>query len=146
MMLKRLSIVAFTALTLGCGDDRPRLRVVTEGKSFDRASVPSTSISPVAFVPFTVTNDGNQTAFLPTCGSRIAPVVEQMVNGHWDSYASGFCILSSVMVPLELGAGQSHDDEVAIGAPGHFRIRMPYSSDAQLSKHFDAVSWQFDVH
>ena len=106
----------------------------------------STSVSPVAYVPFTITNEGNQTAFLPTCGSRVAPVVEQMVNGHWEAYASGFCILSVVAVPLELAPGKSHDDETAIGAAGHFRIRVPYSSDAQLSKHFDAVSWQFDVH
>ena len=146
MMLKRLAVVAFTTLTLACGDDRPRLRIVTAGNSFERALIPSTSVSPVAYVPFTITNEGNQTAFLPTCGSRVAPVVEQMVHGHWEAYASGFCILSVVAVPLELAPGKSHDDETAIGAAGHFRIRVPYSSDAQLSKHFDAVSWQFDVH
>ena len=169
MFIQRLSVVALTALTLACGEDRPRLRVAVEGSSFTRQLVPSTSMSPVAYVPYTVTNDGNRTAFLPTCGSRVTPVVEQLVNGHWEAYASGFCILaSSPMVPLEPGAaqvrgaapvrlsvvmirlelreGQSHDDQVAIGDAGRFRIRMPYSADAQGSKQFDAVSWQFDVH
>lgn len=147
MLLKRLAVVALTTLTLACGEDRPRLRVVTQGSSFVRQSVPSTSVSPVAYVPYTVTNYGDRTAFLPTCGSRVVPVVEQLANGHWESYAAGLCMLtnSSVMIPLELGAGQKHQDEVAVGAAGRFRIRMPYTSDAQGSKHFDAVSRQFDV-
>ena len=144
-MLKRLSIVMLAALALACGDDRPSLRVVVQGTSFVRQSVPSTSLSPVAYVPYTVTNYGDRAAFLPTCGSRVVPVVEQLVNGHWESYASGICMLNSLMGPLELDAGRKHQDEVAVGAAGRFRLRVPYTSDAQGTKRFDTISLLFDV-
>jgi hypothetical protein len=145
MLLKRLSVIGLTALTLACGDDRPVLKVGTNGTSFQRESVPSTAVMPIAYVPYDTWNRGNATAFIPTCGSRVLPVIEKLVNGQWESYASGFCMLSMVMVPLELRAGQTHHDEVAIGDAGRFRIRMPYASDAQLRDHFESVSGSFDV-
>lgn len=50
------------------------------------------------------------------------------------------------MIPLELREGESHHDEVAIGDAGRYRLRVSYSSDAQLRNLFEAVSGQFDVH
>ena len=144
-MLKRLSIVMLAALAVACGDDRPLLKVGTAGSSFQRESVPSTSMSPVAYVPYDIRNSGNETAFIPTCGPRTLPVVEKLVNGHWEGYASGFCVMSSLMVPLELRAGESHHDELAIGDAGRFRIRMPYSADAQMRNRFESISARFDV-
>ena len=145
MLLQRLTVVALALLTIACGEDRPILRVSTNGTSFQRELVPSTSISPVAYVPYDSWNHGNATAFLPTCGTRVLPVVEKYVKGQWESYASGFCMLSSVMVPLELREGDTHRDEVAIGEAGHYRIRVSYSSDRQLRNHFESVSGSFDV-
>ena len=144
-MLKRLFVVALAALSLAC-DERPVLRVVTNGTSFQRELVPSTASSPIAIVPYDIRNRGNATAFVPTCGTRVLPTVEKLVNGQWESYSSAFCMLSMVMIPLELREGESHHDEVAITEAGHYRLRVPYSSDAQLRNHFDAVSGQFDVH
>jgi hypothetical protein len=145
-MLKRLSVVILTTIALACGGDRPILMVGTNGTSFQRELVPSTSVSPVAYVPYDSWNHGNATAFLPTCGARVLPTVEKYVNGQWESYASGFCMLSSVMVPLELREGDTHHDEVAIGEAGHYRIRVSYSSDGQLRNHLESVSGSFDVH
>ena len=144
-MLNRLSVVLLACLALACGEDRPMLKVTTNGTAFQRQSVPSTSVSPVAYVPYDSWNRGSATAFLPTCGTRVTPVVEKLVNGQWESYASGFCMLSSLMVPLELREGETHHDEVAIGEAGHYRIRVPYSSDAQMRDHFQSLSGTFDV-
>ena len=145
MLLKRLSVVALTALALACGDDRPVLRVVSNGTSFQRETTPSTATSPIAIVPYDMWNRGNATAYVATCGTRVLPVIDKLVNGQWESYSSGFCMLSMVMVPLELREGERHHDELAIGEAGRYRIRMPYSSDAQLRNHFETVSGQFDV-
>ena len=145
-MLTRLSVVALAALAVACGGDRPLLKVSTNGTSFQRESVPSTAVSPVAYVPYDSWNHGNATAFLPTCGTRVLPAVEKYVNGQWERYASGFCMLASVMAPLELHEGDTHHDEVAIGEAGQYRIRVSYSSDGQLRNHFESVSGSFDVH
>ena len=104
-----------------------------------------TSTIPMAVVPYEMWNRGNATAFISTCGTRVLPVIEKLVNGQWESYSGPFCMLSVVMIPLELREGQSHHDEVAISEAGHYRLRVSYSSDAQLRNHFEAVSGSFDV-
>ena len=144
-MLKRLSVVMLASLTLACREDRPILRVTTNGTSFQRETVPSTATTPIAYVPYDTWNRGDATAFISTCGTRVLPVIEKLVNGRWESYASGFCMMSSVMVPLELREGEIHHDEIAIGEAGQYRLRVPYSSDAQLRNHFESVSGSFDV-
>ena len=146
VLLKRFSVAALTALTLACGDLRPVLKVGADQASFQRTADPSTPTYLVAVVPFTIWNRGNATAFVPSCGARVLPVVEQMVNGRWESYSSGGCILTTANALLEIKAGASHRDEVAIPAAGHFRIRLPYSPDAQLRNPYDALSAEFDVH
>ena len=145
MLLKRLTIVALATLALACGEDRPILRVVTNGTSFQRVVVPSTSTTPIAVVPFDMWNRGDATAFVSTCGTRVLPEIEKLVNGRWESYAGAFCMMSMVMVPLELREGQSHHDDVAITEAGRYRLRVSYSSDAQLRNHFEVVSGEFDV-
>lgn len=145
-MLQRLFVVTLAALTVACsGEDRPVLGVSVEGTSFQRQSVPSTATSPVAFVPYTTRNRGNASAFIPACGTRPEPVIERLVGGSWQSYASGFCIDVLMETPIELRARDSRRDEVAIGDPGRFRVRLPYSEGSQSSKRFDAVSLPFDV-
>ena len=146
MLLERLTVVALAALAVACGGDRPILRVVTNGTSFQRASVPSTATTPIAIVPYDMRNRGNATAFVATCGTRVLPVIEKYVNGQWESAFSGYCMMSMVMAPLELREGETHHDDVAISDAGHYRLRVPYSSDAQLRNRFEAVSGEFDVH
>jgi hypothetical protein len=145
MLLKRMTVVALAALTLACGEGRPNLRVLTNGTSFQRELISSTSTTSIAVVPYDMWNRGDATAFVSTCGTRVLPVIEKLVNGQWESYSSGFCMMSMVMVPLELREGETHHDEVAISEAGRFRIRVPYASDAQLRNHFESVSGQFDV-
>lgn len=144
-MLKRLSVVVLASLAFACGENRPILRVVANGTSFQRVVVPSISTVPIAVVPFDMWNRGDATAFVPTCGTRVLPVIEKLVNGRWENYSGGFCMLSMVMVPLELREGQMHHDEVAITEAGRYRLRVSYSSDSQLRNHFEVVSGQFDV-
>jgi hypothetical protein len=145
-MLKRLSVVILAAFALACsGDDRPLLMVGADGSSFQRQDVPSTGPSPVAYVPYTIWNRGSTTAFIPTCGARALPAIERLVNGSWQSYASGFCIALLPETPLELRTRQSRRDQVAIGDAGRFRIRLPYGDGMQSTTRFDAVSPPFDV-
>lgn len=146
MLLKRLTVVALAALTLACGDDRPVLRVVTNGSSFQRELTSPTATTPIATVPYDIRNRGNATAFISACGTRVLPTIEKLVNGQWEGYASGYCVMmSTVMMPIELREGESHHDEVTISEAGRYRLRVPYSSDAQLRNHFETVSGQFDV-
>jgi hypothetical protein len=147
MLFKRLPIAALAALTLACGgDDRPVLRVGPSGTAFQRELIPSTSASPVATVPYTTWNRGNATAFIPACGARASAVVERLVGGRWESYSSVFCIDIMMETPIELRAGESRQDAVAIGDAGHFRILMPYSASVGASTGYSAVSRDFDVY
>ena len=145
MLYKRLAVVVLAALTIACGDDRPVLRVDTNGTTFQREVTASTATTPMAVVPYDIWNRGDATAFVSTCGTRVLPVIEKLVNGQWESYSGGFCMLSMVMVPLELREGGHHHDELAIGDAGRYRLRVPYSSDAELRNHFESVSGPFDV-
>lgn len=145
MLLKRLTIVTLAALTLACREDRPILRLVTNGTSFQRVVVPSTSTTPIAVVPFDMWNRGDATAFVSTCGTRVLPEIEKLANGRWENYSGAFCMMSMVMVPLELREGQSHHDDVAITEAGRYRLRVSYSSDEQLRNHREAISGEFDV-
>lgn len=145
MLLERLTIVAVAVLAVACGDDRPLLKVGTEGTSFQREVVPSTSTWPIAVVPYNTWNRGSATAFIPACGAHASAVVERYVGGSWESYSSLLCIDIMMETPLELPAGKSRRDQVAISEAGHFRIRMPYSADASASHGFDAISRDFDV-
>lgn len=146
MLLKRLSIVALAAFAVACGgDDRPLLKVGAEGSVFQREVVPSTAVGPIATVPYLIWNRGSATAFIPTCGGHAQPAVEWLVNGNWESYPAPICIELMAEPPIELRAGQSRRDQVAIGDAGRFRIRMKYALDAQRSKNVYAVSGPFDV-
>jgi hypothetical protein len=145
MLIKRLTIVALAALTLACGDDRPVLRVVTNGTSFQRELTSPTATTPIAVVPYDMRNRGDATAFVSTCGTRVLPEIDKLVNGRWENYSGAFCMMSMVMVPLELREGETHHDDVAISEAGRYRLRVPYSSDAQLRNHFESVSGAFDV-
>ena len=146
MLLRRLTVVALALFAVACADDRPVLRLGTEGTSFQRELVPTTSVSPVAFVPFNTWNRGNATAFIPACGTRASAVVDRYVGGSWEQYSSLLCLDVTTETPIELRAGASRRDEVAIGEAGHFRIRVSYSSDASARHGFTAISRDFDVH
>ena len=146
MLVKRSAVVAFVALTVACGgEDRPVLKVGTDLTSYTRASIPSTATSPVALVPYNTWNRGSATAFIPACGVHPSAVVERLVGGQWEMYASAICIDIMMETPIELRAGQSRQDQVAIGEAGHFRLRIPYRAAASASSSFDAVSREFDV-
>ena len=146
MLAHRLAVVALAALTVACGgDDRPVLKVGTEGTSFQRQLVPTTSVSPVAFVPYNTWNRGNATAFIPACGVRPIVNIERYVGGQWQSYAGIYCMTVMMETPIELRAGASRTDSVAIGEAGRFRIRLPYGESASAGTRFDVVSREFDV-
>ena len=146
MLIKRLTVVALTALAVACGgDDRPLLKVGTEGTSFQRQLVPTTSVSPVAFVPYNTWNRGSATAFIPACGAHPTVTIERYAGGKWESYAGTFCIDVMIETPIELRAGASRTDSVAIGEAGHFRIRLPYGESASTGSRFVTLSRDFDV-
>lgn len=146
MRLQRVSLFVFAALALACGgDDRPVLKVGVNGTAFQLESVPTTGTSGLATVPFMTWNRGNATAFIPTCGTRVLPIVEKFSNGSWDAYASGFCLAVQAFAPVELRVGESRDDEVTIGETGHYRLRMVYWGDAGAKKRYETVSGEFDV-
>jgi len=146
MLIKRSAVVALAALTLACGgEDRPVLKVGTDLTSYTRESIPSTATSPVALVPYNSWNRGGATAFIPACGVHPSAVVERQVGGQWEMYANALCIDIMMQVPIELRAGESRQDQVAIGEAGHFRISVPYSADRSENSSFYAVSREFDV-
>lgn len=147
MLFQRLALVALTALTLACGgDDRPVLKVGTEGTSFQREAVVSAGLSAnVAFVPYNTWNRGSATAFIPACGAHPTVTIERYTGGKWESYAGTFCIDVMIETPIELRAGASRTDSVAIGEAGHFRIRLPYGENASAGSRFETFSRDFDV-
>ena len=146
MLSRRLVVIALTALILACGgEDRPVLKVGTDLTSYTREPIPSTATSPVALVPYNSWNRGSATAFIPACGVHPSAAVERLVAGQWERYASAICIDIMMETPIELRAGESRQDQVAIGEAGHFRLRIPYGAAAGASSSFDAVSREFDV-
>lgn len=147
MQLQRLSLALLAVLALACegGDPRPILKVGVNGTSFQRETVPSTATSPIAYVPVMTWNRGDATAFLPGCGAKYLPGIEKLVDGSWQPYAVGFCAAVISGTPVELRAGESRNDQVAIGDAGHFRIHVSYWADASGEHRDDALSSEFDV-
>ena len=126
-MRKHLSAVVLVLLVAGCGNDRPMVRLSTEGAVFDRGG---TGIVPQADVPYTVTNRSDRTVFLPTCGGRPSVMVEQGAGDHWEQYAGGFCATADLQVPIELRSGQSVTSEFPFVEPGYYRIRLSWGTSA----------------
>jgi len=146
MLVKRSTVVTLVALTLACGgEDRPVLKVGTDLTSYTRETIPSTATSPIALVPYNTWNRGSATAFIPACGVHLSAIVERLVGGHWEMYSSALCIDIMLQTPIELRAGASRQEQVAIGDAGHFRIRIPYRAGASANSSFYAVSREFDV-
>jgi hypothetical protein len=146
MRFARFAVVFLSLLSLACGDDRPVLRVGTNGTSFELMSVPSSNAFGIAAVPYTTANHGDASAVIPQCGTHPSVVLETLVDGNWQLYASAACVEFTASRPIDLRAGDSRRDEVMIGAPGHYRIRVPYWWDGSPNMSFSAVSNEFDVH
>ena len=137
------SALVLALLLFGCGHDRPVVRLSTVGSVFDRGG---NGTVPQATVPFTVTNRGDQTIFLPTCGGRPLPIVEQGVGGHWEQYSGGVCALADLQVPIELRAGASVTSEFYFYTPGHYRMRLTWgSSPSAVLGNAASTSNAFDV-
>jgi hypothetical protein len=126
-MRRLLSAAVLSLLVAGCGHDRPTVRLATEGTVFDLGG---SGTLPQATVPFTVTNRGEGTILLPSCGGRVEVSVEHGVADHWEQYSSAICGLADLQTPIELRAGQSVTSEYYFYQPGHFRMRLPWSSSA----------------
>ena len=145
MPFKRLIVVSLGALSLACGDDRPALTVGADAPSYQMQSVPSTGFG-LATVSYRSWNHGSATAFVRSCGARPIAVLERLVDGSWQPYTSALCIALEPESPIQLRAGESRRDQLIVGAPGHFRIRLPYAADAGAGDDFNALSREFDVH
>ena len=137
------SALALCLLLLGCGHDRPLVRVATDGSVFDRGG---TGIVPEVSVPFTVVNRGDETLFLPACGGRPVVSVEQGVANHWEQYSGMGCIATVPQAPIELRSGQRVTSSWVFHESGHYRIRVPYGSSTASTFGGDAAtSNAFDV-
>lgn len=142
-MHRLLSAAVLSLLVIGCGHDRPTVRLLTQGTLFDRGG---TGIVPQADVPFTVTNRSDETIFLPSCGGRPSVFVERGVDGHWEQYAGGFCATADLQVPIELRAGASVTSEFYFYTPGHYRMRLTWgSSPSAVFGNAASTSNAFDV-
>ena len=117
------SALALSLLLLGCGHDRPVVRLATEGSVFDLGGSGTVA---EAIVPFTVTNRSDQTIFLPACGARPAVAVERGDGRQWSSYAAGFCITNIPQTPIELRPGERLTSDYTFHEPGYFRIRLSW--------------------
>lgn len=120
-MLKRLSVVVLASLALGCGPEGPRLRVWTEGSTFDHAN---------ATVPFDVRNVGDASAWIPACGDKVSVVVQRWVDNQWAAYSGTVCIAVLPMNPIVLRSGQSTASAFQILDVGRFRFGVSYTAGA----------------
>ncbi|HEX2779044.1 MAG TPA: hypothetical protein VHM30_06080 [Gemmatimonadaceae bacterium] len=142
-----LPIAPLAALILACATDAPRLRVAVEGSTFQRAPGASPGTWVAASIPFTITNIGEKSAFVPACGGRPLPQIQQFVAGHWELYAGGYCLANVSMVPRELRVEESYSGTAAIDQPGRFRLYFGYADGPAIadSRRYDALSAPFDV-
>jgi len=143
VFVKRLAVVALTAVLAGCSDG-PRLRVNVDGDSFQREPAAGSGLE-LAAITFDVTNDGDATAFVAGCDRRIAASVDKQIDGRWQQFAGGICLANVVADPVQLRSGRQQQSGVGIGEAGRFRVKVSYGSDASMSNPKAAVSEGFDV-
>lgn len=141
-MAKSLSVLLL--LLAGCsspfGSSAPDLRVRTDREEY--------VTSPIAFVTgieYTVTNQGDETIYLPRCGDQLSVAVDRRQDGEWRQAHSGICQANQVMSAIALEAGESTRSILGVGGTGRFRIRVRASPSAELDRYEQGVSNDFTV-
>lgn len=147
MRHRLLSTAVLATLVLACASDAPRLRVAVGGSTFQRTAGASPGTWLPASIPFTITNLGEKTAFVPACAGEPLPQIDRLVSGQWEMYSAGFCLANLSMSPRELRADESYPGTAAINETGRFRVHFTYSDGPAPadSRRYDAVSATFDV-
>ncbi|HEX8849303.1 MAG TPA: hypothetical protein VF761_07225 [Gemmatimonadaceae bacterium] len=112
------------------------MRLATVGSVFDRGG---TGTVAQATVPFTVTNRGDETVFVPGCGGQLSASIERGVGDHWEQYSGGFCLAVNAQAPIALRAGQRLTSEFPFYEPGYYRIRISWGMDASAVYGDDSV-------
>ena len=143
-MRARPSVVVLSALVLACGgNDAPRVHVATAGSDFIRRG---SDASLAVLVPFTITNRGQQTIYVPACGNRPMVTIDRGNGSGWEQYGGTRCIDIYLQVPIELRAGQSVSDSYAMSEAGTYRVRVSYSlTRSSFEKTEAAASGAFEV-
>ncbi len=98
-------------------------------------------------ITFLISNESNQTVYLPTCCVQLAYYVDRYQNGTWSQF-------DSVQIPcwrlcpsrdIIISPDQAHADSIRLPQPGMYRCRYQYglAPFAQMDREF--TSNQFTV-
>jgi len=138
--LSALPLLLLAGCTSSLGSSGPELQVRTEQEEY--VASPISSVSPVGF---TVTNDGDESIYLPRCGEQVAVAVDRRDGGDWRQAYSGICQAIYEASPLELKPGESVRSVVSVGAAGRYRIRVRATASPGAERFDEAVSNAFTV-
>jgi hypothetical protein len=138
--LSALPLLFLAACTSPLGSGGPELQVRTEQEEY--VSNPITSVSSVGF---TVTNDGDESIYLPRCGEQVTVAIDRRDGGDWRQAYSGICQAIYQATPLELKPGESVRSVVSVGEAGRYRIRVRAAASPESERFDEAVSNAFTV-
>lgn len=128
-MLKRLAVVVLSSLALACGRDETRLRLTTAAAEFTRVAAPGETGAGSATIPYEVTNLGEQTAYLPTCGGALQPSIDRWDGSSWSEYAGPYCLANLQWGSARLVRGASVQGTASIAEAGTYRIRFDFTTE-----------------
>ena len=123
-MTLRSSIAVFAALAVGCASDPPaRIELAPNGTEFQLVT---TTVGPVATIPWTITNTGKRTVFLAGCPTVNA---DRFVDGQWvPDETPVYCMLQNSTLG-ELHPGDRLDANAWVSQAGTYRLRTTFTTD-----------------
>ncbi|HEY0026226.1 MAG TPA: hypothetical protein VGB24_25265 [Longimicrobium sp.] len=140
-ILSALPLILLAACSSPFGSSGPELTVRTEQEEY--------VANPISFVHavwFTVTNEGDESIYLPRCGAQVIVAVDRREGGDWrQAYGgSGICPAIYESGPMEVRPGDSVRSAAGVGV-GRYRIRVRATDTPGSSRFDEAVSNAFTV-
>ena len=138
--LSALPLVFLAACASPMESSGPELQVRTEQEEYV-----ANPISSISSIGFSVTNEGDESIYLPRCGDQVSVAVDRREGGDWRQAYGGFCQAIYQSSPLELKPGESVRSVVTVGEAGRYRIRVRAAASLESERSDEAVSNAFTV-
>jgi len=141
--MRRLVSSLLVLTIAACGDD------ITAPMSAHGVSITVTQSGIDAYgttMSVRIANGASSTAFLIPCGAGPLLLVQQLVNGRWQSQPIALLCPAPLMPgPLTIAAGDALVVTRSFSLPGRFRLAVDVGTSSDMNDGEDATSNSFDI-
>ncbi len=105
------------------------------------------SYTPNQKITFLISNETNQTIFLPTCCVQLAYYIDRYQNGRWFQFDSVQipCLRLCPSRDIIISPDQAYADSIRVPQPGFYRFRYQYGLAPFTQTDREFTSNQFTV-